>query len=201
MTTTIKVKIQDLTPKWIAQLQQKHGGATLEIKVHVPLDTEVMDEVVFWSIIDTLDWTKGYDTAAILAPSIKQLKQFSIKAIFRFQDLLAEKLYALDQQIFAENLGSGRYGTEQYFSVDSFLYARAAVVANGKKFYEAVLNEPSKMPKEYTFEGLLYLAAEAFQEKTGKDWNYLPKLSYETFSNRSGWGGKSWMDSIFRMEN
>ena len=27
-------------------------------------------------------------------------------------------------------------------------------------------------------------------------WDYLPKLSYETYSNREGWNGKSWMDKL-----
>ncbi|MFT6357887.1 MAG: hypothetical protein ACJAYJ_002106 [Saprospiraceae bacterium] len=34
------------------------------------------------------------------------------------------------------------------------------------------------MPKEFTFEPLLYLAAEAFQQKTGQDWNYLPEEGF-----------------------
>lgn len=197
--TTIKVNIQDITPNWIAKFQEKYQNATVEIKVHEPQETKSMTEENFWSIINQLDWTKGYDTDAILKPAVELLKEFPVKAIFQFQDLLAEKLYALDQQIYAENIGSRRYDGEQYFSVDMFLYARAAVVANGKEFYKLVLEEPSKMPKEFTFEGLLYVAAEAFQKKTGKNWDYLPELSYETFSNRSGWGGKSWMDSILNL--
>ena len=52
------------------------------------------------------------------------------------------------------------------------------------------------MPKGFTFEALLYLAAIAYQQKTGERWEYLPKVSYETFSNREGWGGKSWVESI-----
>lgn len=196
MTKTIKVKVEDLTADWVRQLQQAHQNATLEISVHEAESSAQMTEDTFWSIIDLLDWKRGDDTEAIMEPAINRLQQYDVEDIFRFQDLLAEKLFALDRQIFAENLGERRYGGERHFSADSFLYARACVVANGKDFYESVLKDPTNMPKEFTFEGLLYLAPEAFQRKTGKDWDYLPTPSYETFSNRSGWGGKSWMDTI-----
>ena len=42
------------------------------------------------------------------------------------------------------------------------------------------------MPEEFTFEALLYLAGEAYEQKTGAQWDYLPQLSYETFTNQRG---------------
>ncbi|MEZ5039052.1 MAG: DUF4240 domain-containing protein [Saprospiraceae bacterium] len=92
--------------------------------------------------------------------------------------------------VFAEQIGDRKYGGEKHFSVDIFLYARACVVANGKEFFTSVLHDPTKMPKSYTFEALLYLAAKAYEDKTALPWTYLPKKSYETFSNRKGWNGK-----------
>jgi len=195
MTKTINVKVEDLNPKWIETLQQTHKDATLEIKVQEALDTTLMTDAVFWSIIDLLDWKKGKDIDAILAPAIDALMKLDVDLLYKFQDLLATKLYALDQQVFAENIGSRRYGGGNNFSVDTFLYARAAVVANGQKYYEAVLNDPMKMPKEFTFEPLLFIAATVFQQKTNQDWDYLPTPSYETYSNIKGWNGKSWMDT------
>ena len=116
--------------------------------------------------------------------------------IHRFQDILAEKLYELDTQAFAEQIGEGRYGGPNHFSVDIFLYTRTCVVANGRDFYQEVLRDPTKMPREYTFEALLYLAPTAFEQKTGEAWDYIPRVCYETFSNREGWDGKSWMDKL-----
>ncbi len=194
MTKTINVKVEDLSAKWIEQIKETHKHATLEIKVQEAVDETLMTDAAFWAIIDLLDWKKGKDTAAILAPAIKRLMSFEVALIYKFQDLLATKLYALDQQVFAENIGSRRYGGTKNFSVDVFLYARAAVVANGQKFYELVLKDPTKMPKEFTFEALLSLAPTAFQQKTGQEWDYLPTPSYETYTNSKGWNGKSWME-------
>lgn len=154
-----------------------------------------MSEEQFWSIIELLDWDQETDDA-ILAPAILALEPFPVADIRRFQDLLAEKLFALDKQVFAERIGEKSYGGDTYFSVDTFLYARACVVANGRAYYEQVLSDPGKMPKNFTFEALLSLAGLAYEKKTGQEWDYLPEPSYETYSNRSGWGGKSWLDTL-----
>ena len=42
------------------------------------------------------------------------------------------------------------------------------------------------MPKDMEFEALLMVARLAYQRKTGEEFDYLPKVSYETFSNRVG---------------
>lgn len=196
MTTKLLIDINDLDSDWIAEMRQRYQNAQLEIIVHESGAVKQMTEEAFWSIIDRLDWGQGEDDDAILAPAVEALKKYSIADIHRFQDIMAEKLYSLDKQAFAEQTGESRYGGPHHFSVDTFLYARACVVANGKDFYDRVLQDPSKMPKEYTFEALLYLAPTAFEQKTGETWDYLPQVSYETFSNREGWGGKSWMDKL-----
>lgn len=196
MTKRLIIDVNDISPDWIDHLRRQYKDAQLEIIVHEPEEVEQMSEEQFWRIIDRLDWSKGEDDDAILAPAVTTLAAFSVADIHRFQDVLAEKLYALDKQAFAEQIGTYRYGGSRHFSSDTFLYARACVVANGKDFYYQVLKDPGKMPKEYTFEALLYLAGMAFEKKTGEAWEYLPKVSYETYSNREGWGGKSWMDKF-----
>jgi hypothetical protein len=46
------------------------------------------------------------------------------------------------------------------------------------------------MPKEYTFEPLLYLPEEAYRFKTGRDdYQHTPTIWCETFSNAEGWPG------------
>ncbi|HOU93780.1 MAG TPA: hypothetical protein PLU22_22170 [Polyangiaceae bacterium] len=38
---------------------------------------------------------------------------------------------------------------------------------------------------------LLSVAATAFERKTGSDFDHETPVSYETFSNAAGWGGRS----------
>ena len=111
--------------------------------------------------------------------------------IFLFQDILSQKLHLLDTQDFAENIGKNAYGQVNYFSGDEFLYIRCAVVANGKKVYEKILKDASKMFKEKTFSPLLYLAEDAFLQKNKFKLERLPAYNYETFFNETGWGDKA----------
>jgi hypothetical protein len=193
--TKLHININDLNLEWVNKLRSRYSNASLEIIVHENKVDGTMDEDVFWEIIHQLDWTKEEDNE-ILAPAIEKLSNYSVSEIKKFQDILAEKLYQLDKQIFAEQIGEYAYGGNEHFSLDKFLYTRACVVANGKKFYSDVVKDPSKMPKSYTFEPLLTLAKSAFEIKTGQHWDYIPEKSYETYSNREGWGGKSWLDKL-----
>ena len=75
---------------------------------------------------------------------------------------------------------------------DSFLYARAWVVAQGLKAWESVLEDPAQFPKsrEQWCESLLYMAGEAWAEVTGNaedDWDFEASVSYETGSNEEQW--------------
>lgn len=53
--------------------------------------------------------------------------------------------------------------------------------------FKEVLNDPDKMPRDCTFEALLYIPSEAYQRKTGRKYAYTPAFSFETFSNQAGW--------------
>jgi hypothetical protein len=61
------------------------------------------------------------------------------------------------------------------------------VVANGQDYYALVLVDPKQMPKDMEFEALLSVAREAYERKTGRDWDYVSPVSYETFNNAAGW--------------
>ena len=175
----------------LKDLQTRYPDATLHLAVEGPIPTGEMDEAQFWAIIDLLDWQQTTG-GAVLQPAVEALSQFPYVAICRFYDLLNEKLYALDGRRFAEQLGSNAWPPTEgrHFSVDDFLYARCGVVANGRTFYEAVLSDPTLMPREFTFESLLYLPHRAWHRQTGaEDLDYFPPLSAETFSNGAGWPG------------
>lgn len=148
----------------------------------------MLDEDVFWDIIDLFDWTRGDDEAAIMEPAVKQLATMDVARIEAFEDRLAFALHQLDTMEHAKNIGKSSYKDgDEYFVVDSFLYARCLAVARGRDFYEAVLADPLKMPKDSEFESLLYLAGEAYDEQTGREFDYSSKISYETFANAKGW--------------
>lgn len=149
-----------------------------------------MSDLDFWSIINLLDWQAEED-ADVIAPAVRYLSGKSEEVIYAFQDQLSQKLYELDQRVFAEQIGTNAYGEDNYFSVDEFLYARACVVANGQKAYEHIKAHPEDMPKDLTFEPILEIASTAFRIKTGKEWDYIPSLNYETFSNEEGWQQKA----------
>jgi hypothetical protein len=149
---------------------------------------EMMAEDTFWSIIDRLDWNHEGNDDKVLAPAIEFLASVSRRDICRFRERFAFLHYQLDTRAHASNIGEYSYDEKSdYVSADGFLYARCVVVANGPKFYEAVLKDPRKMPKDMEFESLLYVAPKAYELKTGEDFEYISGCSFESFSNYEGW--------------
>jgi len=148
-----------------------------------------MNDPEFWRIIGLLDWNKTGDDDAVLRPAVKELAKKSIEEIAAFEEILTQKLYALDTMAHARSIGEGAYvNDEEYFSVDRFLYTRCCVVANGLEVYEAVLIHPEEFPKDLEFEALLGLARAAYEAKMGQECpGFDTSVSYETFSNQRGW--------------
>ena len=148
-----------------------------------------MNETEFWNIISLFDWDKTGDDDAIVAPLVDHLSKMKDEDIFGFEEMMSQKLHALDTIQHAKEIGEDAYSGEgkSYFSVDWFLYCRCVVVANGKAFFEHVLAKPKEFPKDMEFEALLYIVGTAYTKKHGKEWDYIPKVSYETFQNKEGW--------------
>ena len=147
-----------------------------------------MDDAQFWSLIDRFDWSKDEDDD-IIEPAVMALALLPDVQIADFQEVLARKLYALDGRAWARESGDVWWGDPDRLSVDGFLYARCLVVANGREFYDAVVADPTLMPKEGDFEAILMLAADAYDRKTGLEWDEIEdtEVSYETFANEAGW--------------
>lgn len=189
MTTVLNVSLNDLSNQVIQDLKQSFGKAT-EIEIRLrdksPVD-DMLSEEAFWSIIDKINWSKKGSENKI-APAIKALSKMPVSSICIFADKLAAKLYDLDTRAHAMAYAANE--PEQYISADDFLYARCAVVAEGKEYYVKVLNDTTQMPEDITFEPLLFLADEAFELKMGIAFNYTPTCSYETQSNKAGWNIK-----------
>jgi Protein of unknown function (DUF4240) len=186
MTATYQIRTNDLNDQFINGLREKFGEAELEINVKPISRKDILSDAQFWQIMSLLDWSKTEDEA-IVAPVIAHLIQLPVSFIYQFEDKIADKLFRLDAKKFAENIGEDAYSSERYFSVDNFLYVRCCVIANGKQFYESVLNDPTLMPKDLTFEPLLSIASDAYFMKTGRKFEYVPTIPIETYSNKALW--------------
>jgi hypothetical protein len=189
MTTTIKIKSSDFNTQFVKDFQEKYNGRDIEISI-APVKQSLLEEQLFWEIIASLDWQQEEDEE-ILKPAIKKLAKYPIHYIYLFQDVLSEKLSQLDAKKYASNIGEDSWNEAEYFSVDNFLYVRCCVVANGKEAFETVLNNPTEMPKDLTFEPLLSLAAQAYSLKTGKIFDYSGHFNIETYSNENGWSNQN----------
>src|SRR5690349_19741542 len=135
----------------------------------------------FWSIVDLIDkpaLERGNEREAV-APVVLALTELPIPELESFDEHLAQTLYAIDGESYADNAGdSGR-------SDDGFLYIRCYVVARGQKYYSQVAANPAAMPRaiEQWCETLLYAARNAWAVKTGRDpeeWDFEPSISYES---------------------
>ncbi|MDX2250341.1 MAG: DUF4240 domain-containing protein [Bacteroidia bacterium] len=187
MATEIKIPLRSLNEAVIRDLQEKYPEAEVRVEIHQDRTKAPLSEDYFWEIISLLDWQKEGEDEAITEPAKACLASGPVRHILEFADLLSEKLYALDGKKYAMQIGEDAWASDRYFSVDNFLYARCCVVANGKKLYEKVIKDPTQMPKDLTFEELLYIPAEAYERKTGKRYDYTPMYSIETYSNPTGW--------------
>ena len=186
MTAVLNFNLSDLDLQFLKTLK-KRFGKTAEVEIRLkgksPAD-EILPDEEFWKIIDLIDWSKK-PAKNKLQPAIKRLAKMPVSAIYIFADKLSEKLYRLDTKQHAQAYSANE--PDNFISVDDFLYARCAVVAEGSEYYEKVLNDPSQMPKNLVFEPILSLADYAFEQKTGEEFNYIPTFNYETHSNLAGW--------------
>ena len=187
MTKRITVRSSEMDMATIDAIRQAHGDVNLIIQIAPVEDVTALTEEDCWALIGQLDWAAGGDEEedeAIVAPLLQSLVDASITHIYQFADWLAEQLWKLDTPAHAQNL----IEEDGFLSVDDFLYARCAVVANGAEFFNAVLDNPSLFPTSVTFSALLYLPHEAFQRKTGQKMAYIPPFDYETYGNKQAWG-------------
>lgn len=119
-------------------------------------------------------------------PLVAYLVNQDVAKINLFNDILSDKLKELDAPEFYEEAAKGYAG-----SADTFLYARCAVVANGRDFYRTVIEDSNQFPENVDFEILLGVARRAYQEKTGEVYARLPRSVYETMWNRETWGERA----------
>lgn len=187
MTTIIKYPLRNLHPSVLRDLQEKYPDAEVQIALDSERAHGGMTEDRFWELIALLDWSKTGDNDAVIEPLVAALAASGIREMYEFEDVLSQKLYALDGLAYAQNIGTSAYQPGQYFSPDVFLYARCCAVANGRAIFYDVLQHPEKMPKDLDFGALLRVAEEAYLRKTGQPYQYVPAFPIETYSNEAGW--------------
>lgn len=152
-------------------------------------ETEVdgaMSEDEFWDVIDLLD-SAAANEQQVVQPVVRHLAELDLQKIGGFQRMLCDRLYQLDGETFARQIGEFAYGGPGGFSPDHFLDVRCAVVAAGRQYYEAVLRDPSLMPRDGEFEPLMAVAKEAYRRKTGVTPVFADVSKCETFANAAGW--------------
>lgn len=150
-----------------------------------------MTEAKFWDLISMIDRAaleRGHAKAAVNPLERALCLEQDVSELMAFEETLAQKLYAIDGEIYARNAG------ESGFSDDGFLYMRLFVIAKGRQCHEDVLAHPEKMPKSiyHWCEPLLYVYRYAWARLSGQnasDWPFLPSVSYESGSNPRLWPG------------
>jgi hypothetical protein len=149
-----------------------------------------MQETKFWDVISLLNWDEEGDDEHVVRPALEALSQMKEEDIMRFDDIMSEKLHAIDTRDHARFGYLGELDPEvgdEYISPDDFLYLRCAVVAKGKHVYESIRSDPTGMLRNEGFEALLSLASEAYEKRTGREYTHCPAVSYESFTNTAAW--------------
>jgi hypothetical protein len=148
--------------------------------------TGVMSDDDFWRAIELLDWNGDTDED-VIAPLVDYLAGLPVATIAGFHRRLCEKLFQLDREEFAREIGEHSFGSSAHFSADHFLDVRCAAVARGRTFYHELLSNPRRMVHDHEFEILTTAAEAAYEKRTGRAVVFLGAVAYETFSNRDGW--------------
>lgn len=167
-------------------IQQENSNTETAKKVELEkVDNIKVSDVkteAFWTWIEKIDSTQPKHEER-LKPLIDRLATAPISAIQEFSEQLAFHLHQLDGPTYFDALKNRKQGV----SADTFLYTRCLVIAKGKAFYHSVLTHPEKMPIDDDLEALLYVDEQAYEQKTGKKYDYVPSINYESFFNKNLW--------------
>jgi Protein of unknown function (DUF4240) len=188
MTNTLRYPLRNISPEKIQDLQEKYPNASVRIELSDEPSEGGLSEDAFWNLIGLFDWSQTGNDEAVIAPAVSALAGHPLRHIYDFKDILSQKLYLLDGVDFASHTGDNAYRVDREdFNAELFLYARCAVVANGKLVFEEVLKHPDRMPVNVDFEAILWVANEAHRRQKGTSLRYVSAYSVETFSNEKGW--------------
>jgi hypothetical protein len=190
MNNVLRYPLRNISPEKISDLQEKYPNASIKIELNDAPVADGLSEAVFWELINLLDWSKTGNDDAVIEPLVTVLSKGSLRHLYDFKDILAQKLYLIDTFAHAQNIGAGAFRLDfEDFSEDAFLFSRCCAVVNGQKMYNKIRKSPDLMPRDTEFAPVLRVANEAHKRMKGTVLRFVTAYSIETFSNISGWNG------------
>lgn len=142
---------------------------TDNFKNNSPMDTINTDE--FWTLVDNAVNAANGNNDLKEDYLVEALKKRSLEEIIQFE--IAFRKCVIDADHF--NIMAAQKIIEGYVSDDSYLYFRCWLIGQGKAVYAETLKNPDYLATiasdgdEHEWEGLMYLATEAYAKKTGKE--------------------------------
>ncbi len=122
-------------------------------------------EKEFWYIIELFDWQFVGDDDKVTKVAINYLSNQSSDAIELFDKILKDKLSVLEQCFKYKAINSkDEVIMELMNKPEAYLYVRCAILAAGKKYYQAVLNNPAKIKENTEFRGLEQMCSRALKK-------------------------------------
>lgn len=140
-----------------------------------------MTDEEFWALISLADLKliDQEDCLSGVAPIVAALSKKSPEDICDFEEIMSQKLYALDHAILIDELES---------SSDSFLYQRCYAVVSGPRYYADTFSKEKRNLGDFDWcQSLLYVAQNAWAKSQDSDWEFAASVSYETGSNEEGY--------------
>jgi hypothetical protein len=155
-----------------------------------PAAPSAMDRDRFWKIID---WARERteDAEEVAEVVTEVLESHSPEEIVAFDRALWERR----QESYRYDVWAAAYIVNGGCSDDGFEYFRGWLIAQGREFFEAVLADPQRVGdrvpegEEVECEEMLYVARQAYENKTGKGF---PTLAYPPGPSKPA--GKRWRD-------
>jgi len=143
---------------------------------------EMLDEDLFWKIVDE-SLRIAYDQKGQTHYLINALQKLSGTEIIGFRLRTDKLLYdTYNDRMWC----AGCIMNKGYCSDDGFDYFRYWIISRGRKVYYSALSDPDTLVgqinsnlKFYDFESFSYVAAQAFEAKTGR--RIYPFIDYDNF--------------------
>ena len=137
-----------------------------------------MDTKQFWTMVEEAKQNSREDGEEQVALIQVELQKMSDEDIASFNRIL----YNMLERAYTNDLWAAAYIINGGASDDGFEYFRCWLIAQGKAVFAEALNDPQSLvavavADESELESLLYVAALAYEEKTG---NELPAQAYPT---------------------
>ncbi|GGX56265.1 hypothetical protein GCM10011309_01250 [Litorimonas cladophorae] len=139
-----------------------------------------MTDEEFWALISLADLklVDQEDCLSGVAPIAAALSKESPENICDFEEIMSQKLYALDHAVLIDELES---------SSDSFLYQRCYAVVSGPRFYADTFSKEKRNLGDFDWcQSLIYVAQNAWTKSQDSEWEFTASVSYETGSNEEG---------------